>query len=121
MFPDDPYRLEMYYHEQKIAKETPEQRKKREDAIDEQERKIREIERTARNIRIYDGPREELKIQQAGSKEILNPNYRERRRVYKEISDTDVILNPNFRENKEASGTKVADSLSDQNAYNDSS
>lgn len=100
MFPDDPYRLEMYYHEQKIAKEMPEQRKKREDAIDEQERKIREIERTARNIRIYDGPREELKIQQAGSKEILNPN---------------------FRENKEASEIKVADSLSDKFQYNDSS
>jgi len=77
MFPDDPYRIEMYYHEQKIAKETPEQRKAREDVIAEQERKIREIERTARNIRIYDGPREELKIQQAGSKEILNPNYKE--------------------------------------------
>ena len=121
MFPDDPYRLEMYYHEQKIAKETPEQRKAREDVIAEQERKIREIERTARNIKIYDGPREELKVQQAGSKEILNPNYRERRRVYKEISDIDVILNPNFRENEEASEIKVTESLSDKSQYNDTS
>ena len=73
---------------------------KREDAIDEQERKMREIERTARNIKIYDGPREELKMQQAGSKEILNPN---------------------FRENKEASEIKVTESLSDKSQYNDSS
>jgi hypothetical protein len=122
MFPDDPYRIEMYYHEQKIAKETPEQRKAREDVIDEQERKIREIERTARNIKIYDGPREELKIQQAGSKEILNPNFRERRRVYKEISDIDVILNPNFRENEqEHNKTSETESLSDKSQYNDSS
>ena len=102
MYADDPYGLEMWYYNDKIAKETLEERKVREERIAEQERRICEIERTARNIKIYDGPREELKRKQEGS---------------------NVIYNPNFRGSKQESNKTSAETESscNQSQYNDSS
>lgn len=100
IYADDPYGLEMYYDRQKMAKETPEERKKREDAIEEQKRKIREIERTARNIIICDYETEDLKKKQEGKR---------------------VIFNPNFRPKKQISETTEAENSSDKTQYNDSS